>query len=121
MHDIIQITGNVKFQITLDPTIWIFDERRFEISDKFSDVHGLAIPIAPFLNNAEPTPSATKAIFHCRDKETTELKLDQVTTGYLCFAKDGKPIREGGPALFYLADGSNKLKPINSIQMLELV
>jgi hypothetical protein len=38
----------------------------------------------------------------------------------MCFAKDGKPIREGGPVLLYLADGSNRHAPIDGITGLEL-
>lgn len=30
MHAIVPIAGNVKFQITLDPSVWIFDDRKIE-------------------------------------------------------------------------------------------
>lgn len=33
---IIQITGNVNYTITLDPTVWIFDERKVLLDDAFS-------------------------------------------------------------------------------------
>ncbi|TLS37673.1 peptidyl-prolyl cis-trans isomerase [Pseudalkalibacillus caeni] len=36
MNDIIPITGNVKFQLTLDPGVWIFDDRKVEIKEFFS-------------------------------------------------------------------------------------
>lgn len=34
---IIQIKGSVKFPITLDPTVWIFDERKILLDDLFND------------------------------------------------------------------------------------
>ncbi|WP_027963063.1 hypothetical protein [Halalkalibacillus halophilus] len=32
---IVQVQGNVKFPITLDPTVWIFDDRKIEWKDAF--------------------------------------------------------------------------------------
>ncbi|MGO1923250.1 MAG: hypothetical protein ACTH14_05400, partial [Jeotgalicoccus sp.] len=29
----IQLTGNVRYQITLDPSTWIFDDRKIKIED----------------------------------------------------------------------------------------
>lgn len=34
---IIPIKGNVKFPITLDPSVWIFDDRRIKFDEAFSD------------------------------------------------------------------------------------
>jgi hypothetical protein len=121
MHDIILITGNVNFRITLDPTIWIFDDRRFELSDQLPGTRGLAIAFAPFLSNAEPTAEATKVICRRRNSEDIELSLEQAKSAYLCFAIDGKPVKDGGPALLYLADGTNKDQPINYISEIEII
>ncbi|NPC92435.1 peptidyl-prolyl cis-trans isomerase [Bacillus sp. WMMC1349] len=35
---IITITGNVKHVITLDPSVWIFDDRKFELDHFFSNI-----------------------------------------------------------------------------------
>ena len=35
---IIQLTGNVRYQITLDPSTWIFDDRKIVLEDLLS--HG---------------------------------------------------------------------------------
>ena len=35
MEFIIPITGAVKFNITLDPTVWIFDDRRIDLAEFF--------------------------------------------------------------------------------------
>mgnify|MGYP001051368502 CR=1 FL=1 len=34
---IVTITGNVKYPITLDPSVWIFDDRKFDLDQFFSD------------------------------------------------------------------------------------
>lgn len=34
---IIQLTGNVRYQITLDPSTWIFDDRKIKIEDLLSN------------------------------------------------------------------------------------
>ena len=36
METIIPITGNVKHTITLDPTVWIFDDRRLDLETYFT-------------------------------------------------------------------------------------
>jgi len=35
LETIIPITGNVKYKITIDPTVWIFDDRRIDLDTYF--------------------------------------------------------------------------------------
>ncbi|WP_404408944.1 peptidyl-prolyl cis-trans isomerase [Jeotgalibacillus malaysiensis] len=37
MSDIIPITGRVKFQLTIDPSVWIFDERKIDLTTYFDE------------------------------------------------------------------------------------
>ena len=37
MADIIEIKGNVRYKITLDPSVWIFDERIVDLDTYFSN------------------------------------------------------------------------------------
>jgi hypothetical protein len=37
MENILTITGNVNFTITLDPGVWIFDDRRVDLTTYFSN------------------------------------------------------------------------------------
>lgn len=39
MESIIQIKGKVNFSITLDPTIWIFDDRKVDLDTYFTAEH----------------------------------------------------------------------------------
>lgn len=32
---IVQLKGNVQFPITLDPTVWIFDDRKIKLEEAF--------------------------------------------------------------------------------------
>ncbi|AZB42796.1 peptidyl-prolyl cis-trans isomerase [Bacillus sp. FJAT-42376] len=36
MNDIIQITGKVKYPITIDPSVWIFDDRKADLESFFN-------------------------------------------------------------------------------------
>lgn len=120
MNSVIQITGDVKYSINLDPTIWIFDERRFPLEERLEGVEGLAVELAPFLANAEPSESATKVICRRHRGDDVIISMDDAKKAFLCFAKQNKPIQEGGPALLYLSDGSNKEQPVDSLTHLEV-
>ncbi|MFA8437627.1 peptidyl-prolyl cis-trans isomerase [Pueribacillus sp. YX66] len=39
MSDIIQFSGDIEYKITLDPSVWIFDDRKIEL-DKAFDIMG---------------------------------------------------------------------------------
>lgn len=39
MESIIQVKGEVNFQITLDPTVWIFDDRKLDLDQYFTEKH----------------------------------------------------------------------------------
>lgn len=121
MNDVILIEGNVKYQINLDPSLWIFDDRRFEMEERFPGVNGLGIEFGPFLKNAEPAEDATKLVVHQRGGGRCILPLEPAYTAVLQFAREGKPIRPDGPALLFLADGSNQDRPIDFIEKIEVV
>ena len=121
MHGVILITGQVKFRINLDPSIWIIDDRHFQLSERLEGVEGLAMEFAPYLKKAEPDPAATHLLCHRSEGEDISITMEEAMSAYLCFAKEGKPIREGGPALLYLADGSNRDHPISHITQLEVI
>ncbi|KIL50335.1 hypothetical protein KP77_17100 [Jeotgalibacillus alimentarius] len=37
MNNIIPISGRVKFQLTIDPSVWIFDERKIDLTTYFDE------------------------------------------------------------------------------------
>jgi hypothetical protein len=165
MSDVILITGNVKFTITLDPGVWIFDDRKIDLDTYFlnpsheqlqneqqeeeEEIKKLsafwdreiqegavfpptlktekrflkekiitgtfAMPLAPFLRNAEPLPDAKELTIVTEHNEVT-IPLEQAYKAILGFSKDGKPLREDGPVHFYFGDGSNREKPITHIR-----
>lgn len=121
MNLVILITGQVKFQINLDPSIWIFDERRFQLSDRLEGTEGTAIEFKPFLEHAEPDPLANKLICHRREAEPVTISMSEAKKSFLCFAIDNQPLGEQGPVLLYFADGSNKENPIGRIKKFEVI
>jgi hypothetical protein len=121
MNDVILITGAVAYQINLDPTVWIFDDRKAEMGKWFPGVEGWGMQLGPFLENAQPDPKATHVICHQSTGEKVTISMDQARSAILRFSRDGKPIRPDGPALLYLADGSNVDQPIGYLTRLEVV
>lgn len=120
LDNVILITGKVKFRINLDPSVWLFDDRRFPLDSKIEGTKGTAITLKPFIDNAEPSPSVTQLICHRRDHAPVSIPIHQVDQCYLCFAIDHQPLPAGGPVWLYFADGRNKDQPIDHITEFEL-
>lgn len=142
---IVMIKGNVGYPITLDPTVWIFDDRKIELEkafiereeEKTSDFNfqkppvnrsvskmegeeylknSYVIPLHDFLNNSEPKTDATEVEFIKSDGNNEKVTLEDAEKGYLLFSFEGKPLREDGPVHFYFKDGSNQDNPIKNIK-----
>jgi hypothetical protein len=160
MADVITINGKVKYNITLDPGVWIFDDRKFKMEDFVANIgqeaeeaedtsiksiseqwdkelkHGVTptanseklfvekkkiagdygIALWPFLTNAEPENEATTLVCQTEDGKEEEMAIKDAKGAVLCFAIDGKPIRENGPVFLYYGDGRNLDNPIRGIQ-----
>lgn len=138
---IFPITGKVRYSLTIDPTVWIFDERKIEVDqigkatddnaqeayyakmgaawdkgitegsrtdhnkpmtreEKDAALRGtFAMPLAPFIQNAEVLDEATMLRFE--GTETVELALHCLPELYLQFSKDGKVLTDGPVHLLY--------------------
>lgn len=163
MSDVILITGNVYHTITLDPGVWIFDDRKKRLDEFFKshpvedealayqekigklwdkelsegfvptkeseqlfvhkkDISGdWGIPFAPFLANAKPKDTSSSVICHLSSTEQITLSMQEALGSILCFALDGKPIRENGPIHLIYGDGSNQEQPIKGIINFEIM
>ncbi|MEH7418281.1 peptidyl-prolyl cis-trans isomerase [Neobacillus drentensis] len=62
MENILTISGNVKYTITLDPGVWIFDDRRVDLNTHFTQVKEIS-------NSNE---AYTKAVSKHWDREIME-------------------------------------------------
>ena len=62
MENIILVNGKVKFSITLDPSVWIFDERKLELTSFFDEKK----------NKVNELEEYTKSISKHWDREITE-------------------------------------------------
>lgn len=159
MDNIVLVKGNVNYTITLDPGVWIFDDRKKRLNEFFEqevevkedqdyaekaakqwdetmkngvtpkresfvekkDISGdWGIPFYPFLMNAEPNPSATQVVCQLASGESVALDMKQAKESIICFALDGRTIREDGPIHLYFADGSNRNQPIKGIVVFEV-
>lgn len=165
MAEVIVMKGAVTFSITLDPSVWIFDDRKIDLrtyrgeeenqeADQQQYVQGTGaqwdrelkegaplptekrslveerkalegdwgMRLAPFIEHAQPQPEVTAVRIHRESKEPVTLSLSDAKRAILQFAKDGKPIREGGPALLYLPeDWAAGKPPIDAITAFEFL
>ncbi len=130
MH-IIPIKGATQFTINLDPTVWIFDKRKIDLTHYIQtgevkqvperEVSGsYAIPFEPFLNNAEPLEEAKWVVCHLKDGKTVQLSLDEAKKAYLAFAHEGKLIQDGGPIHLHYGIGKHTAPPIKNIAYFEV-
>ncbi|CEI84427.1 hypothetical protein J18TS1_13490 [Oceanobacillus oncorhynchi subsp. incaldanensis] len=146
---IVMIKGNVGYPITLDPTVWIFDDRKVELEKAFTEPeeqetftsnfqkppvnrsiskmegeaylkNSYVIPLHDFLNNAEPKADAAEVEFIKSNGENEKIALEDAKNGYLLFSLEGKPLREDGPVHFYYKDGSNQDNPIKYIKEIHI-
>jgi hypothetical protein len=62
MENIMMISGRVKYTITLDPGVWIFDDRRIDLTTYFSQE----------LDNSDSVEAYTKAVSKHWDREIME-------------------------------------------------
>jgi hypothetical protein len=160
MEHIILIQGQVKHPITIDPSVWIFDDRKVDLNTYFSGEHKkvneieeytksvskhwdremtegaiyppinrslkkyekekaltgtFAMPLKPFLQNAEPLNEASTFIIETSSGESFSFPLQEAFEAILGFSKDGKPLIEDGPVHYYFGDGSNVEKPIKNV------
>lgn len=137
MQEIIFLTGNLDYNITLDPSSWLFDDRKVDLDTYFdqpqneqtqpkiknqdlrkNDHYSLGVPFQPYLHNAAPRPKAHTLMIETRNQETYNIPLEQARTAILAFTKDGKFLNDDGPAHFYYGDGSNQNHPITHIAKL---
>lgn len=159
MKDIISFKGKVKYPITIDPSVWIFDDRRIDLSAYFEKEHvqideeeeykksiskhwdreiregavfpptlkterkfekekvltgTFGMPLAPFIQNAEPDESANTLVIET-DQDEFSFSIEKAKEFILQFSINGKPLREDGPVYVIFGDGSNRENPIKNV------
>ncbi|GAK14225.1 hypothetical protein [Geomicrobium sp. JCM 19039] len=147
---ILTLSGNTKFTITLDPTVWIFDNRKVDLDTYFHEesiseennepefgprrwqtnqirtkkeasIEGsYGMKLSPFIDNAEPSAGATTITAVTKDGEEHQSSLDVGKDWIACFSEDGKAIKETGPLHIYFGDGSNQHAPITHVTALRI-
>ncbi|HEX6922861.1 MAG TPA: peptidyl-prolyl cis-trans isomerase [Bacillales bacterium] len=134
MPDIILLTGNLNYNLTLDPSSWLFDDRKFDLDQYFKEPHDLdhppkkykkrdllkenytfGIPLKPFLENAQPKPEAETLVIETKNGDQHKVPFEEAKSAVLGFSKEGKFLNEDGPAHFYYGDGSNRNNPVTEI------
>lgn len=143
--EIVMIRGNVKFPITLDPSVWIFDKAKIDLdeffatgeaaitkSDAKSDqrmtkkerdevlVKSFAMAIAPYIERSEPSEEAKSIRIHHSNK-VTDVPFEKGIAMVAAFSNQGKPLRHDGPIHLYFADRTNQQEPFLNVTTIEVV
>ncbi|MGR3763716.1 peptidyl-prolyl cis-trans isomerase [Rossellomorea sp. NS-SX7] len=164
MESIVPIKGKVKFVITLDSGVWIFDDRKIDLNTFFEEgsimkdeleeytkavskhwsreiqegatypptlktekkyekekvlTGTFAMPLTPFLKNAEPLEDASKIILETAAGDYS-FGIDEADDLLMGFSKNGKPLKEDGPIHILFKDGSNRENPITDVKAFRL-
>ncbi|QDI90641.1 peptidyl-prolyl cis-trans isomerase [Salicibibacter halophilus] len=144
---IVPISGNAKHRITLDPTVWIFDNRKVDLEALFQEnqsgeaseeergnigprrwqtnqirtkkealIEGsYGMKLEPFIDNAEPSPSATTLVAVTSSGEKVTAPLETGKTWIAGFSSAGMALKEDGPIHIYFADGTNQRSPVTHV------
>ncbi len=151
---IFPLDGAVRHNLTIDPTVWIFDERKRKIEELDSVTENdreayyakmgkawddglsqgtridhnkpmsrqdkdaalrdsFAMPLAPFLNNAEPVDLATHIRFY--GETVLTIPLNEAPLVHLQFSKDGKVLADGPVYVLY---NNQVIRQVNHITVL---
>ncbi|GAK07381.1 hypothetical protein [Geomicrobium sp. JCM 19038] len=147
---ILTLSGESKFTITIDPTVWIFDNRKLDVDQHFNDqseqdkpeepefgprrwqtnqirtkkealIEGsYGMVLKPFIENAEPTDQAKTLVAIRRNGEEYSAPIDVAKEWIAVFSENGQVIKTSGPLHIYYGDGSNRENPITDVVGLRL-
>ncbi|MCK9906467.1 hypothetical protein MXD63_41565, partial [Frankia sp. Cpl3] len=79
-------------------------ERISLVEERKALVGDYAMRLSPFIETAKPQPEVTHVRIHREQAESVTLTLAEAKRALLQFSRNGKPIRENGPVLFYLPE-----------------
>lgn len=124
MQKIIQITGNVQHTITLDPTIWIFDDRRIDLDEFFSDDYVEKDELTEYMKNIGKHWSREimeGATFPPTLEVEKEFELTKEITGtygiYLHhFVKNAIPNEDATKLVFETGNGEEHTFPLQALE-----
>ncbi|MFJ7933010.1 peptidyl-prolyl cis-trans isomerase [Sporosarcina sp. NPDC096371] len=120
MEAIIPIKGNVRYAITLDPGVWIFDDRRIDLKTFFTDSHIEKDDLEEYKKemgkhwSREIMEGATFPPTLKTEKKFEKTKVLTGTYGILLnhFLKIAEPAKDATTLTFEIVDGTSHSFPI---------
>lgn len=131
MNQIVPIKGSTTYTIILDPSVWIFDQRKIDLEQYTATgelktvaereaTGSYGIPFRPFLQNAAPLAEAKQVKVILATEESVVLTLEEAMNGILGFALQGKSLGTDGPLHFYYGSPNEKKEPIRQVTAFEV-
>ena len=119
MESIVQIKGNVSYSITLDPSVWLFDDRKKKLEDFFISSETEEDQLEAYTKAAsehwdrEVTKGATPPSEKKEKKKTIKEKLTTETFGILFrdFLKNSSP-SETAKTIIVVGEDERRAFPI---------
>lgn len=117
MENIILLTGNVAYTITLDPGVWIFDDRRIDLTTYFQEVHKEVNELEEYTKEASKhwdREIAEGAIFPPTLKSEKKYEKEKLLTGtfgmsFKPFLTNAKPGKDAAVLVIETEDGEVEL------------
>ena len=75
----------MEYQINLDPTVWIFDERKIPLKERFPGIDDWGMHLA--FEHAKPKKEATHVIIVQANGQQTQITLEQAKQAILRFIR----------------------------------
>ncbi|MBE1553599.1 peptidyl-prolyl cis-trans isomerase [Sporosarcina limicola] len=122
MESIIPIKGNVRFKITLDPSVWIFDDRKIDLKTYFTEQRVEKDELEEYKRNMgqhwsrEIMEGATFPPTLKTEKKFEKTKILTGTFGIFLkhFLKNAEPTEDAKTLSFESSTGDNYTFPITS-------
>lgn len=123
MHTILPLTGKVKFSITLDPTSWIFDDRKIEIQDFFEKAKNGSGDVME--EEAKAYENEIKALSaklgkpavgkHIRRYQKTQWLTDSFVIPARPFIDNAQPLEDATTVIFQQKGGEHYSVPLEDV------
>ncbi|MBM6618599.1 peptidyl-prolyl cis-trans isomerase [Bacillus suaedaesalsae] len=123
MENIILVKGKVKYPLTLDPGVWIFDDRKVDLTTYFDQEHEVVNELEAYTKSvSEHWDREIKegAIYPPINKSVKKFEKEKILNGTFAipvkyFIQNAEPAEEATSVTFLLSNGEEHSLPIEDV------